>query len=307
MRILLTGASGLLGANFLLTALKQGHELLAVTGTQAMNLPAGQHLQVDLVEEQAVARLLQETQPDWIVHCAAITHVDRCEENPRQAYAVNAKATRSLAAGARRLGARMLYVSTDSVFDGLRGRYTEHDTPAPVNVYARTKMAGERAAQEELSEILIVRTNMYGWNAQDKHSLAEWVLARLTVGEDVPGFRDVIFSPILVTDLSEIMLHLMDRGARGVYHVGGGQILSKYAFAVAVAQAFGFPPERVRATSVHEASLAARRPLNTSLSTEKLCRELGTVLDTIDSSLRRLKAQQESGYQQTLKSLIRHV
>jgi dTDP-4-dehydrorhamnose reductase len=136
--------------------------------------------------------------PAWIVHCAAATNVDWCESHPVECMRVNAEAAGALARAARSIGARLVYISTDSVFDGVSGGYRETDPVSPVNHYARSKASGESAVLDEIPDALVLRTNIYGWNLQSKHSLAEWALARLEGGEVVPGFRDVSFSPLLV-------------------------------------------------------------------------------------------------------------
>ena len=129
------------------------------------------------------------------MHCAAATNVDWCEDNPKQAEAINVQATADLAEIAAALNARFVYISTDSVFDGKRGDYAETDEPAPLNVYARSKLAGEQETLRLNAAAIVVRVSIYGWNAQKKESLAEWVLRRLEEGSDVPGFTDVFFTP----------------------------------------------------------------------------------------------------------------
>jgi dTDP-4-dehydrorhamnose reductase len=305
MSILVTGASGLLGANFVLTARKYGRCVLPVTRHHEIVLPDVRSFRADLAEEGAVIRLLDETRPSWIVHCAAMTNVDTCEERPEEAYALNTRATESLATGACAVGANMVLISTDSVFDGRRGDYRERDQPAPVNVYARTKLGAEAAVRTHLPSALVVRTNFYGWNAQDKHSLSEWIVNRLEHGDTVPGFTDVVFSPLLATDLSEMILTLMDRSLTGLYHVAGARALSKYEFAVELARVFGFATDRIEPVSIRRSSLRAVRPLNTSLNTDKVRRDLGVAMPGIESCLVRFKAQRESGHAQALKSLVR--
>src|SRR5206468_3889008 len=109
----------------------------------------------------------------------------------------------------------------DSVFDGRRGKYSETDQPAPLNVYARSKWQAEQKVAERYPAAVIARVNIYGWNAQEKLSLAEWFLRRFAEAEYVPGFTDVIFCPILVNDLASVLLQMLERGLNGLYHVTG--------------------------------------------------------------------------------------
>ena len=146
----------------------------------------------DLGDPMALRNLVTDLRPEWIVHCPAATDVAWCETHPEDAERINAEASGTLASAAAAAGSRLLYVSTDAVFDGSRGPYAESDGTAPCNVYGRTKRKGEDLVQRALPSSLIVRTNLYGWNVQPKQSLAEWVLDRLEAGEKLGGDqRDV--------------------------------------------------------------------------------------------------------------------
>lgn len=300
--ILVTGASGLLGANLVLTAREWGEEVVATYHRHTVYFKGTKALAADLTIPAEADALLQSVRPDWVVHCAAATDVDWCQDHAQEAHRINAEAPRHVAATARRVGARLLYVSTDAVFDGARGNYVETDTPAPVNVYGASKWAGERAVRDAMPTALLVRTNLYGWNVQDKQSMAEWILARLKSGRAVPGFQDVIFTPILVDDLSGILLDMMDGALEGLYHVAGSEALSKFEFARQLANVFGFDRQSVYPVSVATSGLRAPRPLDTSLGTEKVRRALGRPLPDVDAGLRRFKAARDSGYVRKLRA-----
>ena len=246
--------------------------------------------------------LLASFSPTWIVHCAALTNVDWCEDHPQETQHVNVSMSRNLAGAAQHVGAHLVYVSTDSVFDGTSGNYSETQTPSPRNAYGQSKLAGEHAVQEAGSDHLIVRTNIYGWNLQDKQSLAEWILHRLEAEEPVPGFFDVHFTPILVNDLSEIVLDMMEHKMQGVYHVVGAQTCSKYEFALQIAEMFGLDKSLISPVSLMESVLRAPRPKNTSLRTEKIRQELSRAMPDISSGLRRFKRLRDSGFVRTLKT-----
>ncbi len=272
-RLVITGAAGLLGSN--LMADFSGLEL-PVSGMDRSVC--------DLTDAAATTRVVEELEPSCIIHAAALTQVDWCESHPQETWNTNVEASRTLAQVARRIGARMVYISTDSVFDGARGHYSETDEPGPLNVYATSKLAGERAVLAELPDALIVRTVIYGWSRSGR-TFAEWILSQLTAGVDVPGFDDAIFSPVLVNDLGRLLLALLDRGASGVCHVAASEACSKFEFARALAKTFGFDPAQVRRASLRSASLIARRPLNVSLETSYAERLLGRVMPSVQSGL----------------------
>ena len=159
---------------------------------------------------------------------------------------MNAQVPGSLAQEARSIGARFVYISTDAVFDGRAGNYSETDLPNPINEYAKSKLRGEQEALRLNSESLILRVNIYGWNAQEKYSLAEWILRELAANGQVPGFSDVWFCPTLVNDLSEIIVDMLQRKLSGIYHAVGSEKINKYDFARKVAETFGYDPEQVK-------------------------------------------------------------
>ncbi len=294
--ILVTGASGLLGASIVSLAQEQGREVVGLYHRNPVHIDGVKFLAADLNDQVDALRVFEEVEPSSVIHCAAATGVDWCEEHPAEAHLFNAKMAAVIARITARSGARLLYVSTDLVFDGGSGNYTETDAPAPVNVYARTKLQGEREVLCENPAAAIARVNFYGWSAQKKQSLAEWILKRLTTGNPVHGFSDVVFCPVLTNDLAEVLLALLDQNLPGLYHVVGSEAVSKYEFARRVASTFGFDPGQVVPMRLADAGLKARRPLNTSLNTEKICAALGRAMPDLDSGLRRFAQLRDNGY-----------
>ncbi len=299
--LLVTGVTGLLGANFALVACAAGEQVVGVTHRYPFRAEGIETRSADLRDGDAVLELARAIRPSWIVHCAALADVDRCEAEPELAWDSNHHATRWVAEAARSVGARLLHISTDAVFSGSRGWYVEDDVPEPVNVYARTKLAAEQMLQS--GDALIVRTTIYGYNAQPKRSLGEQILAKLQRGEIVPGWQDVVFTPLLVNDLAELMLLMMQRGLSGVYHVAGADALSKFEFARRIAATFGYDPHLIRATELQALRLPAPRPRDTSLKTEKIVRALGRPMPDVDGGLRRFKELSAQGWPARLKRM----
>jgi dTDP-4-dehydrorhamnose reductase len=302
--ILVTGATGLLGAAILLRAHELGKPVVALSNRHLLHLPGVDAYRLDLTDFSATRKIITTLRPAVVIHCAAATNVDWCEDHAEQAHQLNVRVSSFLAELAREINAGFVYVSTDSVFDGEKGNYSEVDRPGPLNVYARTKFAAEQDVVRIHQNSLVVRVNIYGWNAQDKRSLAEWIVTQLSAGKELPGFTDIYFAPILVNHLAEILLTMLDRRMSGLYHVTGSEAISKYEFARRVAVAFGFKPERVVAVRAQEAKLRAPRPRNTSLNTEKVCNELGSAMPDIESGLRLFKALSEEKYVEQLKGYV---
>ncbi len=193
-RILITGASGLLGLNTAIESAAE-HQVFGQVKSHFLHSESFETVQADLLAPGAVQRLLDQTQPDWVIHCAALAVIDACEKDPQQARQLNSEVPRQLARDVARGGARLLHVSTDAVFDGLRGRYTEKDPPNPLSVYARTKLEGEQAVLEENPDAIIARVNLFGWSISGRRSLAEFFFNNLNAEQPCMGFTDVLFCP----------------------------------------------------------------------------------------------------------------
>jgi dTDP-4-dehydrorhamnose reductase len=297
-RMLITGGSGLLGSNLSLLY-SAWAEVWTTYRSHPVRLAAAHTVRIDLTDAHEVSALVADVRPETVIHCAAMTDVDQCEEHPDDAARANTLASAVVARAAGSVNARMMHISTDSVFDGVRGGYTEADAPRPLNVYARTKLDSERAVLDESPGALVVRTNIYGWNAQPKWSLAEWILGRLENGETVPGFEDVFFSPILVNDLAVLLERLSGSSTRGVLHVAGSERASKHDFAIAIADVFGLDRSLVRRARLDSARLPAQRPRDTSLACAKAI-ELGLRLPAIADGLSHFAALRAAGYPESL-------
>jgi dTDP-4-dehydrorhamnose reductase len=301
--ILITGASGLLGANLVLCAKPHFTNVVGVYGRFKCIFPDVDTVQADLTNFSETRDLVKRFRPKWIVHTAAMADVDFCEEHPDSARLCNEEMTRNIVEGAGTVGANIVHISTDSVFNGETGGYSEEDIPEPINVYATTKLAAEKIVQEDRGDHLIIRTAIYGWNMQDKLSLAEWVLQRLETGTPMPGFKDVFFSPILVNDLSDLILQMISRELKGLYHVSGSKACSKFDFAVNLADIFNLDSNLVQPAVLRDVPLKAPRPKNISLRTDKISRALGIPMPDTDMGLRRFKQLRDSGFVKRLKAM----
>jgi dTDP-4-dehydrorhamnose reductase len=299
---MITGASGLLGANLTLELVRQGHNVVALYGSHPIALTGASSAGCDLTDTAALSKLLSTWKPGLVIHCAAATNVDWCESHPREALRINADASGALAAHARSAGAEFVYISTDAVFDGVAGGYAENDTTAPANSYARSKLAGEEAVLRAMPEALVLRVNIYGWNLQPKSSLAEWVLTRLQQGEPVPGFRDTAFAPVLVNDLAGWILCLVNSSCQGVYHAASADHLSKFEFAREIAGVFQLDASLVRESLVEQSSLSAPRPRNTWLRASRMEAALGHGLPSIRQGLEKFRKLREDGFYERLKA-----
>lgn len=287
-RLLITGATGLLGSNLIWEA-AESYEVIGWSRSCTAMPPGYAMDRVDLANADITKQRLHERRPDVIVHCAAMTDVERCEREPDVARVMNVDATRILARWCAQHEARFVFISTDSVFDGSCGHYSEDDRPAPVNEYARTKLAAEAVVTGYLPDALILRTNFYGRNFKQKLSLAEWMLKKLARRERLPAFADVRFNPLLANHLGRIILDLIAHGAKGVFHAAARNECSKCEFAVLIADVFGFDADDVMPASVDDFGFNAHRPKNTTLAVDKISRVLGREMPSVEEGLQSFK------------------
>jgi len=302
MRLLISGASGLLGINLALEACKD-HDVIGVVHHTLIANDHFQVLRADLTQDDEIDQLIETVRPDWIINCAALADLEACETNPPLAKKLNTDLPTKLATYVARGGARLLQISTDAVFDGQRGGYREDDEPHPLSIYAQTKLDGERAVLTIAPQSLVVRVNFFGWSMSGKRSLAEFFLSNLQAGRTVMGFTDVYFCPLLVNDLAHILLQLMNKNCSGLYHVVAPQAISKYEFGVAIARQFGLDERLIQPTTIAQANLKAARAPNMTLDTSKLQRELSGALPTIETEIERFWQLWLQGYPTKLSKM----
>ena len=228
-RILITGGSGLLGSN-IARAAAEGFEVYATYNSHVSQIPGCQFVYLDIADEQQVLSVFEKVNPGLVIHTAGLVNVDYCEEHEDDARVINVDGTENVALAAKEVGAKLVYISTDSVFDGQEGMYTEENVTHPLTVYAKTKLAGEERVQHWLPDSIIVRTAFYGWGLHSRKSLAEWVVDSLREGKRLKMWDDAFFTPILVNNLAEALLTMYRRDLSGIYHVGGRERCSKYVF-----------------------------------------------------------------------------
>ena len=265
--------------------------------------PPFEMLQLDLTDEGAFESALRSSRADAVVHCAAMADVDACERAPDVAWRVNTALPELIARACHRSSVQMIHISTDAVFDGTASaQYAEADRPNPTSVYARTKFAAEGEVLACHPQAIVVRVNFYGWSPTGTRSLAEFFVNSLSSGSRVNGFTDVVFCPMLVTDLSAVFLRMLESGLTGLYHAVGPEPMSKYDFGMAIARTFGFDTQLIDRASVENAGLAASRAHNLSLSVHKLSTALGESLPTFSTGLIGFHEQFRAGYPQMVRS-----
>jgi len=300
MKLLITGASGLLGINLAMEAMR-AHDVIGVDRGKLKSAPF-RVLKADILKTDEIDSILDSTNPDWLINCAALANLEKCEEDPAQAKILNIDLPGELTNACAKRNIPFVHLSTDSVFDGTKdGMYTEEDEPSPPGVYSRTKLDGERAVQQVNPQALIARVNFYGWSLGAKRSLGEFFVNNLSEGKNVNGFTDVIFCPMWVNHLSQTLIEMLEKNLHGIYHVVGAQGMSKYQFGVEVARRFGLRESLISAQSVERSALTARRSHNLWLSVHKLSTDLGHAVPDFSTGLDGFYTQFQQGYPQKIR------
>ncbi|MBT3187399.1 MAG: SDR family oxidoreductase [Anaerolineae bacterium] len=300
MKILVTGASGLLGLNLSLQMHTQ-HQIIGVDRSKLAHTPFDL-IKLDLLDLDALPKLLSESKPDAVIHCAANALVDACELHPDSASTLNAVLPGRLAKLCAEREIQFLHISTDAVFDGTKeGIYNEKDEPNPLGVYAQTKLDGEIAVLEANPNAAIARVNFFGWSLSGTRSLAEFFVNNLGAAQHVNGFDDVYFCPMFVGDLADTLVGMLSKSLSGMYHVVGSRAITKYEFGQSIARQFGFDASLINPISVSDAGLKAKRSTNLRLSVNKLSTALGREIPNFSTGLAKFYTQYQQRYPQKMR------
>jgi dTDP-4-dehydrorhamnose reductase len=250
------------------------------------HVPEGQKdFTVDITEKEQTLKSIVTTAPSVVVHTAAETDVDRCETERDLAQRINVGGTANIAAGCARVGAKLILISTDYVFDGLKGNYTETDEPNPISYYGLTKLEAERIVASASSDSLIVRSSvLYGWHPS-KLNFATWILKGLHERQTLKVVNDHINSPTFADNLAEAIRRGIERNSQGVLHVAGSERITRFDFARRIAREFDLDERLLSPVKMTDLNWIARRPRDSSLSVGKAEKELGVELFGVDRGL----------------------
>jgi dTDP-4-dehydrorhamnose reductase len=286
--LLVTGGGGFLGANIIMHA-ESGYALHAIDqNPAALKRENLTWHALDLQDRKALQDLMLALKPDVVVHTAALSDIDYCEANPQKAEAVNVASTLHLAELCRRTGARLVFFSSDSVFDGRKGGYRETDAPEPLNQYARTKVKAEKGIVEILANHVIVRPSLImGLPVFESGNSFLWRLIQSFKSGARIAFPDTeIRSPVDVITLSQATLEITLLSFTGILHIAGNDRLSRYDMARRIARACGYPPDLILDSKPQVASGRALRPADASLDNTRAKSVLTTPMKDFDEALR---------------------
>ncbi|MBL7998558.1 MAG: dTDP-4-dehydrorhamnose reductase [Candidatus Kapabacteria bacterium] len=290
--ILITGAAGKVSAALLRLLLRETDARFVLCSSRDIILPDGIEMKritqyrCGLADTPRLKEIFRSEKPAYVINTVSLTNVDECERNKQLANELNVAGVERLAKLCRIYSSYFLHLSTDYVFDGIKGPYIETDLPSPINYYGRTKLAGENAVVTTSDTFAVLRTNVvYGIAPGVKTDFVQWVLNRCDSGEPFHVVDDQFGNPTLSDDIALTALRMMERAAHGIYHCGGADYCSRYDFAEQIAALFHTDSSKMQRVQTASLGQLAKRPLRAGLITHKVRSELGVTLSGITSGL----------------------
>ena len=291
MRLAITGGSGLLGTNFALN--NNTANSLFICHKRLQKHAEEYSVVVDLTSKVSLLLKLKEENISHLIHAAALTDVDFCECNVERANEVNYEITKIVAEVCKELDIKLVFLSTDQVFDGKKQDYTELDVVCPINVYGETKARSEDYVLQSASS-LIIRTNFFGWGTTYRKSITDWIIQQLRNSNELPLFSDVFFSPLYAPELIEIIIFLLNSNQNGIFHLSSDEVISKWKFGNLVAEVFDLDKHLINPVLVKQCGLFARRPKQMGLNNGKLKGVYKRPMITMKQRVERLLSDEQT-------------
>lgn len=288
--VLITGGSGFVGFN-LAHALRFAYNVHFTYCDHKLAIRHAFSHKANLRSENEIAMLFDRVSPGTIIHCAALTHTEKCEEDWDLAYRTNVKATYDLVERANANRCRLIYLSTDMVFDGERGNYEEPDATFPGSRYGRTKqLAEETVLEHSRSNTVVLRPGLiYGWGSPTSGGFTQWMRQSLEEGKPLRLYEDEFRTPIYIKDLVSIIKEILKKDCKGIFHVAGREKVSRYDFGLQFARTFGYDEKLIERASLADHPGKVRRPPDISLNISKARRYFLTTLAGMEDGLSRMK------------------
>ncbi len=294
-KLIIFGSNGLLGQS-LVNRFKDDYNVVAASlKVSNLNIVDGvAYHQIDMVNRAEMSEFLSSESPDIIINAAAYTDVDGSEKEKELCWNTNVRAVENIIDIASTFKPLLVQVSTDYVFDGTQGGYSELDSVNPTGNYARSKMAAENLVAASDLEHIIARTQvLYGTGNKVKLNFVTWVVSRLSHKKNISVVTDQVGNPTYIDDLSESIFRLLEREEYGLFHISGPQVISRFDFAKKIAEVFELDASLIDRISTDELKQNAPRPMNSSFIIDKLVNRIdwepGDVINGIERLKNRMK------------------
>jgi dTDP-4-dehydrorhamnose reductase len=288
-KIFITGGSGLLALNWAIK-MRDVYDVVICINKRVISLPGIKTIKLDLNAVEDIKIALEHFKPSIVIHTAGLTSIEICQKNPILAKYVNVELAKNVAIATAQLDIKMVHISTDHLFSGIKPLMGENDIIQPLNVYATTKAEAEKVVLLN-PQVLIVRTNFFCWGPSYRNSFSDFIINSTNLGKRVTLFDNVFYSPILVETLVDAVHDLININIEGVYNVVSNVRISKYDFGIILAKKFGLNQSLIKKGFFQENPELVIRPLDMSLSNDKLVGTLGRNIISIEQQVELLFAQ----------------
>lgn len=285
-KTLIIGASGLIGGYLYKHISLESKAFGTFQNYRLDNL-----IHLDITQKDAVKRTILDLKPNFVFLPAAFTNVDLCEEQKDKCWQINVKGVDNFTSALKDTNIKLIYFSTDYIFNGQNGPYNESSPPDPLSVYGKSKLEGENIIKDNLNNFLIIRTTcVYGWDVQQKN-FASRLIKKLNNKEIVKVPTDQVTTPTYAGNLTRIAYRLVKEDKTGIYNVSSSSLISRFNFALLIAEVFGLDREFIRAVKTKDMGQKATRPLNGGLKTDKIKKELGIEIPSAKDELLLMKTE----------------
>ncbi len=290
-RILIFGSNGMLGQRLVeFYSTFKNVEILSSSVEEMSFFTEINYKQIELREKSQIIQIINEFQPQVVINVAAFTNVDLSETQRELAYQINTEAVKIIAIFCKKIDAHFIHISTDYVFDGENGPYSETDLTNPIGYYGETKLESEREIQKSEVKSTIIRTNvLYGTAKFGRPDFVKWVVQSLKSGKEINIVADQIGNPTFLDDLVQAIYLAENKQVNGLFNIGGKEFLSRYDFTLKIADFFNLSKEKINKITTESLNQIAKRPLKSGLKIEKAITELGYKPHSIAESLQKMK------------------
>lgn len=292
-RILIIGSNGMLGqrvSNFFSNL--PNVELLCTSNENECYLPNIEYKKLDVTDKHNIKKIVLDFFPDFIINTAAYTNVDRAETEKELAWKINVTGSENIAHYAWTIDAHILHISTDYIFDGVSGPYTEVEKPNPISYYGRTKLASENSIFASGAKNTIIRTNvLYGPAHFGRQDFVKWVVTSLKNKQTIKIVTDQINNPTYIDDLVQIIFSIINTKKEGIYNAGGKELLNRFDFTKRIAKYFNLDLGLIKPILTKELNQPAKRPLNSGLINLKAETELDYKPTELETTFELMKKE----------------
>ena len=285
MKIFVIGGSGLVGNFFIHNSIN--HEIITTFNKTKINASNVISKKINLPEDWAKLQdLILEDKPDVVLNSMAFSNIDFCEINKEEVYALHVKVSEKITALCSKINSKIVFLSTDYVFDGKKGNYAENDKTNPINYYGYTKDLAEKIILKNENNLVLRTSMVYG--SSSKVRFLRYVIENLKKDQEINTYNDIFNSATLLDDLTNGISKAIEFDASGIYHIAGSSCVSRFDFAKTVAKVFNFNENLVKPVSIVSSKLKAQRPVKPCLNNSKASKTFGIKFSSINEGIRQI-------------------